>query len=179
MEVPLTSISVNEFETRLQWKGEQRATLTSEQAPALHLGGLVAGHAVEDRWTPETLLVGAVEGRTLQAFLECARAERIQVLFYQSSAMGRRVEAPGGQPHFTDFIVRPHVAVRSEEDAEQVRRIFEELPCRCFPSSMMQLTPRIEPVVEVWDEEYALGRMPRASLDTNTSTLASVNLHGR
>lgn len=175
----MTSICVTEFETRLQWQGEQRAALTSEQAPALPLGGLVAGHAVEDRWSPETLLVGAVEGRTLQAFLECARAERIPVLFYQSSAMGRRVEGHGGQPHFTDFIVRPHVAVRSEEDAERVRRIFEELPCQCFPSSMMKLTPRIEPVVEVWDEEYALGRVPRASLEKNSSTPASVNLHGR
>jgi hypothetical protein len=165
----MTSIAVTEFETRLQWRGEQRAELTSEQAPALPLSGLVAGHAAEDRWSPETLLVGAVEGRTLQAFLEQARAERITVLFYQSSAMGRRVEGHGGMPHFTDFIVRPHVAVRSEEDAEQVRRIFEELPCRCFPSSMMRLTPRIEPVVEVWDEGYAMGR----------TSPASVSLHGR
>jgi hypothetical protein len=175
----MTSISATEFETRLQWQGEQRATLTSEQAPELPLGGLVANHAAEDRWSPETLLVGAVEGRTLQAFLERVRAERITVLSYQSSAMGRRVEGGGGMPHFTDFIVRPHVAVRSEEDAEQVRRIFEELPCRLFPSSMMQLTPRIEPVVEVWDEAYALGRVPQASLGTNTPPLAMVSLHGR
>ena len=147
----MTSISVTEFETRLQWRGEQRAELATEQTPELPLGGLVAGHAIEDRWSPETLLVGAVEGRTLQAFLERAQAERIEILFYQSTAMGRRVDGNGGLPHFTDFIVRPHVAVRSEEDAEQVRRIFEELPCRRFPSSMMQLIPRIEPFVEVWN----------------------------
>ncbi len=175
----MTSISVTEFETRLQWQGEQRATLDSEQAPELPLGGLVAGHALEDRWSPETLLVGAVEGRTLQAFLERAQAERIAILFYQSTAMGRRVDGNGGLPHFTDFIVRPHVAVRSEEDAEQVRRIFEELPCQCFPSSMMQLTPRIQPVVEVWDEEYAQGRVSPASLDLNASAPVNVSLHGR
>lgn len=175
----MTSISVTEFETRLQWQGEQRAALTCEQAPELPLGGLVANHAAEDRWSPEMLLVGAVEGRTLQAFLERARAERITILFYQSSAMGRRVEGNGGQPHFTDFIVRPHVAVCSEADAEQVRRIFEELPCQCFPSSMMQLTPRIEPVVEVWDEAYAPGRVPPSSLDNSTPSPAIVSLYGR
>lgn len=174
----MTSISATEFETRLQWQGEQRAALTCEQAPELPLGGLVGDRAAADRWSPETLLVGAVEGRTLQAFLERAHAERITILFYQSSAMGRRVEGSGGMPHFTDFIVRPHVAVRSEEDAEQVRRIFEELPCRCFPSSMMQLTPRIEPVVEVWDETYALGRGPHSSLGTNAPPLAMVGLYG-
>jgi hypothetical protein len=175
----MTSISVTEFETRLQWQQEQRAALTSEQAPELPLGGLDGNHAVEERWSPETLLVAAVEGRTLQAFLERTRAERITILFYQSSAMGRRVEGSAGMPHFTDFIVRPHVAVRSEEDAEQVRRIFEELPCRCFPSSMMQLTPRIEPVVEVWDEAYALGRVPHSSRAPNTPPLAMMSLYGR
>jgi hypothetical protein len=147
----MTSISVTEFETRLQWQGEQQAELTTEQAPVLPLGGMMACCSLEDRWTPETLLVGAVEGRTLQVFLERAGAEQIEVLFYQSSAMGRLAEGHGDMPHFTDIIVRPHVAVRSEEEAERVRRIFQELPCRCFPSSMMQLTPRIEPFVEVWE----------------------------
>lgn len=175
----MTSISVTEFETRLQWEGEQRAALSTEQAPELQLGGLVAGHAVEDRWSPETLLVGAVEGRTLQAFLEQARAERIEILFYQSSAMGRRVEGYGGLPHFTDFIVRPHVAVRTEEDAELVRRIFEELPCRCFPSSMMFLAPRIEPFVEVWEEESTQERVPPASVDLSPSPPDRLGLHGR
>jgi hypothetical protein len=175
----MTSISVTEFETHLQWQGEQRAALTSEQAPELPLGGMAGDHSVEDRWSPETLLVGAVEGRTLQAFLERARAERITILFYQSSAMGRRVEGGGGMPHFTDFIVRPHVAVCSEEEAEQARRIFEELPGRCFPSSMMQLTPRIEPVVEVWDEAYALERVRHSSLSTSPHPPAMVSLYGR
>lgn len=151
----MTSISVTEFETRLQWQGEQRAVLTTEHAPMLPLGGMVANRSLEDRWTPETLLVGAVEGRTLQLFLERAGAERIEVLFYQSSAMGRRAEGHGDMPHFTDLIVRPHVAVRSEEEAERVRHIFQELPSRCFPSSMMRLTPRIEPVVEIWETEGA------------------------
>jgi organic hydroperoxide reductase OsmC/OhrA len=160
----MTSIAVTEFETHLQWQGERRATLSTEHAPSLPLGGMVAGHPLEDRWCPETLLVGALEGRILQIFLERARAERLEPLFYQSTATGRRVENPGGQPHFTDFIVRPHVAVRSEQDAERARRIFEELPCRCFPSSMMQLAPRIEPVVEVWgDSPHASGRKAPAA----------------
>lgn len=153
----MTSISVTEFETRLQWQGEERATLTTEQAPPLPLGGLIAGHPGPDRWSPETLLVGAVEGRTLQLFQERARAAGLELLFYQSSAMGRRVEGPEGQPHFTDVIVRPHVAVRTEADAERARQIFEELGSCCFPSSVLQLKPRIEPVVEIWSD----GRAPQ------------------
>jgi hypothetical protein len=178
----MTSIAVTEFETRLQWQGEQRATLTSEHAPELPLGGLVAHHPPEDQWSPETLLVGAVEGRTLQLFLERARAEGLEILFYQSSAMGRRVESPGGQPHFTDVIVRPHIAVRSEEDAERVRHIVAELPCRCFPSSILQLTPRIEPVVEIWDSPH-LQPPPRPLRSTQsgpseTRRPANVSPHG-
>jgi hypothetical protein len=164
-----STTSVLEFETHLQWQGSDRATLTTEHAPSLPLGGLIAGHPPHDRWSPETMLVGAAEGRTLQSFLERARAEKLEVLFYQSSAMGRRVEGAGAAPHFTDIIVRPHVAVRTEEDAERVRNIFAELPCRCFPSSILKLTPRIEPVIEVWDSQRAAERAPPAVRDTKIS----------
>jgi len=165
----MTSIAVTEFETRLQWQGEQRATLNTEHAPTLPLGGMVAGHPLEDRWCPETLLVGALEGRILQIFLERARAEGFEPLFYQSTAVGRRVVGHEGPPHFTDFIVRPHVAVRSEQDAERARRLFEELPTRCFPSSMMKLAPRIEPIVEVWDGARDSGRDAPGAHDTGAS----------
>lgn len=146
----MTSIAVTEFETRLQWEVGQRALLTTEQAPSIPLEGTRSGPQRAYRWDPETLLVAAVEGRTLLSFLEHAQAEGVEVLFYQSSAVGRRVEAPGGHPHFTDLIVRPHVVVRDEADAERVRHIFQSLPGSCFPSSMIRLTPRIEPIVEVW-----------------------------
>jgi hypothetical protein len=95
-----------------------------------------------------------VEGRTLLAFLDRAREADVPVLFYQSSA----VAAPGQPPHLTDLIVRPHVAVSNEADAEEVRRIFSELPAHCFPSSIIQLTPRIEPVVEAWHVHPDAGR---------------------
>jgi hypothetical protein len=61
------------------------------------------------------------------------------------------------------------VAVRSEEDAERVRTIFAELPCRCFPSSILKLTPRIEPVIEVWDGSRAAERAPPAARGTNVA----------
>jgi organic hydroperoxide reductase OsmC/OhrA len=165
----MTTISVTEFETRLQWLGEQQATLTTEQAPTLAIGGLVAGQPPSERWAPETLLVAAAESRILLSFLEQARAQGIEILFYQSSAMGRRVGSMTGQPHFTDLIVRPHVAVRDEVDVERVRRIFEQLPPCCFPSSMLQLTPRIEPVVEIWNGRRPPERGVPPARETNAS----------
>lgn len=150
----MTSIAETQFETCLQWQGNQRGRLCAEKAAAVSLGDMVRGRAPPDLWSPEELLVAAVEGRTLMAFLEQAQALGIEVLFYQSSALGRRVELPGRSPHFTDLIVRPHVAVRGEEDAKQVLRIFEALPSELFPSSILRLTPRIEPLVEIWDTQH-------------------------
>lgn len=146
----MTSVSITQFETRLQWQGERGAVLSSERASPVLLCGSLASPP-EDHWNPEALLVGAVEGRTLLTFLEMARAEGVEVLFYQSSAVARRVNGHEGEPHITDLIVRPHVAVANEEEAEKVRGIFERLPSRCFPSSMLSLTPRIEPIVESWN----------------------------
>ncbi|MCP3137711.1 OsmC family protein [Pyxidicoccus xibeiensis] len=148
----MTTVTITEYETRLYWQGERGAVLTSDQAPPLPIGRPLAepGTADDGRWAPETLLVGAVEGRTLVAFMDRAREADVPVLFYQSSAMARVVGTRGQAPHLTDLIVRPHVAVSTEADAEAVRLIFAELPAHCFPSSIIQLTPRIEPVVETW-----------------------------
>jgi organic hydroperoxide reductase OsmC/OhrA len=146
----LTTISISEFETRLQWRGGHKAVLSGDATSPIAVGDREVELAAT--WHPEALLVAAVEGRTLLAFLEQARSAGIEVLFYQSSAMARRVDGPQGQCHYTDLIVRPHVAVRTLEQAEAVRRIFQQLPESCFPSSMLRLTPRIEPVVDAWEE---------------------------
>ncbi len=148
----MTYVAITEFETRLQWRSESGALLSGDRAPAIPLGAQVC--RMEEKWNPEALLVGAVEGRTLLAFMEQARAAGVQVLFYQSSAVARRVDGPDGLPHYTDLIVRPHVAVRGEKEAMVVRSIFEALPERCFPSSMLRLTPRIEPIIDTWDEQH-------------------------
>ncbi|WP_375765545.1 hypothetical protein NR798_27980 [Archangium gephyra] len=154
----MTYVAITEFETRLQWQRRCGALLSGDRASAIPLGGEpgdMAGNWNEGQWNPETLLIGAVEGRTLLAFLEQARALGVEVLFYQSSAVARRVDGPDGLPHYTDLIVRPHVAVRSEREAALARGIFEALPERCFPSSMLRLTPRIEPIIDTWDEHHA------------------------
>jgi hypothetical protein len=149
----VTYVSISEFETRLQWRSDEGALLSGDRAPPISVGGCSSD--IEEQWNPETLLVGAVEGRTLLAFMEQARALGVEVLFYQSSAMARRVEGPDGEPHYTDLIVRPHVAVRTEDEARLAQGIFEALPERCFPSSMLRLTPRIEPLIDTWNEQHA------------------------
>lgn len=153
----MTYVAITEFETRLQWQRGGGARLSGDRASAIPLGEQPDGPEEpwsEGPWNPETLLVGAVEGRTLLAFMEQARALGVEILFYQSSAVARRVDGPDGLPHYTDLIVRPHVAVRSEQEAALARGIFEELPERCFPSSMLRLTPRIEPIIDTWDEHH-------------------------
>ena len=149
----MTSVSITEYETRLYWQGERGAVLTSDHAPSVPIGVPLSAPdgAPDGRWAPEALLVGAVEGRTLHAFLDGAREVGVDVLFYQSSAMARWVSGgPARAGGFTDLIVRPHVAVGSAREAERARELFAQLPERCFPSSVLHLTPRIEPVVEVW-----------------------------
>jgi organic hydroperoxide reductase OsmC/OhrA len=157
----MTSASITEYETRLHWQGDRGAVLTSDQAPPVPIGRPLSGPEggpPDGRWAPEALLVGAVEGRTLHAFLDGAREAGVVVLFYQSSATARLVRGgPEQEACFTDLIVRPHVAVASVQEAEHARLLFTRLPARCFPGSVIQLTPRIEPVVEVWATPSADG----------------------
>jgi len=161
----VTTVTITEYETRLYWQGERGAVLTSDRAPPVPIGQPLTGQAAMavGPWSPEALLVGAVEGRTLLAFLEQAREADVRVLFYQSSAVARVVCGTDQPPHLTDLIVRPHVAVSSEADAEAVRLIFTELPSHCFPSSVVNITPRIEPVVETWHARNIVPSEPSAT----------------
>ncbi|ABF93054.1 hypothetical protein MXAN_4239 [Myxococcus xanthus DK 1622] len=161
----MTNVTITEYETRLYWQGERGAVLTSDRAPPVPIGQPLTGQdtVAVGPWSPEALLVGAVEGRTLLAFLEQAREADVRVLFYQSSAVARVVCGADQPPHLTDLIVRPHVAVATEADAEAVRLIFTELPAHCFPSSVINITPRIEPVVETWHARSSGRSVPAAT----------------
>ena len=63
----------------------------------------------------------------------------------------------------------PNPGESPKEFATRVRNIFAELPCRCFPSSILKLTPRIEPVIEVWDGPRAAEQVPPSSRGTNAA----------
>jgi organic hydroperoxide reductase OsmC/OhrA len=152
----MTFVAISECETRLQWQGRREATLSGDSGPCISIRTPQTGeNTVTGLWDPDALLIGAVEARTLLAFMEKARSENVEILFYQSSAVARKVNTVTGGCQYTDLIVRPHVAVRTKQDAETVRNLFARLPEDCFPGSVLRLTPRIEPVIDVWDAHPA------------------------
>jgi organic hydroperoxide reductase OsmC/OhrA len=169
----MTFVAISECETRLQWQGSREATLSGDTGPCISIRAPQAGeNATTGLWDPDALLIGAVEARTLLTFMEQARSQNVEILFYQSSAVARKVNTATGC-QYTDLIVRPHVAVRTQQEAETARNVFARLPEDCFPGSVLRLTPRIEPIIDVWDEQPS-PRAPEGSRRPSSWRLPAV-----
>ncbi len=117
-------------------------------------------------WPAETLLVGAAETAVFADFHKRAQAERLEVLFYEGTAMGRWSEGPGG-PALLDLVVRPRVGVHSALDAARARELLQLVQRSCILGCKMGLGLSIDPVVEVWQ-----AREPRNPLALGPSSPA-------
>lgn len=142
-------VVVDVFKTWLRWKEGRRDVLTGDEASPVLIGDPPALGGRAGQWSPEALLVGAVESGTHLSFLELASARGFQPVGYESSAVGRIAREPGSGAHFTDLIVYPRVLVRTPAEAEIARQLFEDLPRRCTIARTLRSPLRIVPLIEI------------------------------
>ena len=146
-------VVVEVFKTWLRWKEGRRDVLTGDEASPVLIGDPPCLSGREGQWSPEALLVGAVESGTHLAFLELASNRGFQPVGYESSAVGRIArEVPDGA-HFTDIIIYPRVLVKTPAEAEVARLLFEEVPRRCTVVRTLRSPLRIVPLIEVLSAE--------------------------
>ncbi|MGO9832092.1 MAG: hypothetical protein ACLPJH_18315 [Myxococcaceae bacterium] len=100
-------------------------------------------------WPPETLLVAAAEASVFTEFKKRTKVPRLEVVFYESTALGRWGEGPEGVI-LLDLIVRPRVGVRSAPDAERARELFGLVQRSCAVGRELPSAFAVDPVIEVW-----------------------------
>jgi organic hydroperoxide reductase OsmC/OhrA len=101
-----------------------------------------------DRWSPETLLVGALADCFLLTFRAVARAAQLPWLALRCEVEGTldRIERT---TQFTAFRVRASLEVPPGTDLEEARRLLERSERGCLISSSLKATPKLEPEVRV------------------------------
>ncbi len=100
-------------------------------------------------WPAETLLVGAADTSVFADFTKRAQAACLEVLFYESTAMGRWTDGPEGSA-LLDLVVRPRLGVHSTSDAARARELLRLVQRFCIFSREIGSGLTIDPVVEVW-----------------------------
>lgn len=101
-----------------------------------------------DRWSPETLLVGAVADCFILTFRAVANASKLSWVSLDCDVTGT-LDRVDRVTQFTHFDMRAHLVVPAGVDAERARRTLEKAERNCLISSSLKAPIVLDAAVEV------------------------------
>jgi len=132
------------YEVRIAGGPAGYATLSSGGVPDLRTAPPLEFNGPGDVWSPEQLVLAAVEACFLLTFRAVAQASRVE--FTSLSVEGEGiVDVRDGRMRFTEIILRPRVALPAGEDYVRVRRALEKAERTCLVSASLDTPVRLEP----------------------------------
>lgn len=120
------------------------ARLSSAGVPDLLTAPPVEFDGPGDAWSPEQLLLAAVQACFVMTFRAVAAASRIEFTSISVEAEGTVARADG-RTRFTEIILRPRLAVPAGTDAVRLRRALEKAEHACLVSASLSTPIRLEP----------------------------------
>jgi peroxiredoxin-like protein len=136
------------YATGLTWIEGKIGTLVSDGKPALQISSPPEFKGNAGMWTPEDLLVGAVEMCQMLTFLALVQKQQLSLVSYKSSAKGT-LEFIDGRYRFTHIIVIPSVVVEQPATEVDVQTLMREAHSRCLISNSITSVVEVNPSVTV------------------------------
>lgn len=118
-------------------------SLESEKLPALTTAPPAEFGGPGDRWSPETLLVGAVADCFLLTFRAVARASKVDWQELACDVEGV-LDRADGRTRFTELHVRARLTVPAEVDPERARRALEKAEKGCLVTNSLLAESHLE-----------------------------------
>jgi len=122
------------------------ATLSSSGVPDLRTAPPLDFEGPGDAWSPEQLLLAAIEACFLLTFRSVAQASRLEFVSLSVEAEGV-VDRVEGVTRFTQIVLRPRVALPAGTDEVRVRRALEKAERACLVSASLDTPIRLEPEI--------------------------------
>ncbi|MFO8008120.1 MAG: OsmC family protein [Candidatus Brocadiia bacterium] len=117
--------------TSVRWERERRGVLSSEGKPDLEVATPPEFKGHEGVWSPEDMLVGALETCIMLTFLYYADRAGVELKSYQSECEGTLQMGSGGMS-FSDFTVQADITVAAEEQVEAAREAIGKAESACL-----------------------------------------------
>ncbi len=134
------------YEARITGGPAGYATLASPGVPDLTIAAPADFDGPGDAWSPEQLLLAAVEACFLLTFRAIAQGSRIEFTSLAVHAEGVVDRADGGM-RFTEIVLRPRVTLAAGVDPDRARRALEKAEKACLVSASLSTPIRLEPEV--------------------------------
>jgi peroxiredoxin-like protein len=122
------------------------ATLSTEGVPELRLAPPRDFDGPGDAWSPEHLLLAAVETCFMFTFRAVAQASRFEFLSLELLGRGT-VDRKEGVTRFTEIVLRPRLRLSMGTDRERAMRMLEKGEKACLVTASLSTAVRLEPEI--------------------------------
>ena len=137
------------YETNLRWTGARRGRIDGPELPAVPVSAPPEFKGERGLWSPEHLLVSAVESCLMTTFLAIAENSKLETLDYSSASHATLEWTGDGGYRFTELTVRPRIEVASGSDSGKAVRIVEKAHRHCLISNALNFAVHVVPEIVV------------------------------
>ena len=142
--------NAHHYEVDLVWTSDRKGTISS---PVLNSSIEVATppefpKGIPGIWSPEHLLVAAVNSCYMTTFLAIAENFKLDFVSLDTKAVGL-LEQPEGKYLITTVLLKPILGIKDEANAEKAMRVLEKTEKACLISNSIKATIKLDAVVKV------------------------------
>jgi peroxiredoxin-like protein len=134
------------YQVRLVGGPAGYATISAEGAPDLNSAPPVDWGGPGDAWSPEHMLLAAVESCFLFTLRAVGQASKVPFTALEVAATGT-VDRADGVTRFTEIVLRPRLSVPPGTDRQRALRVMEKAERACLVTA--SLTTRVQLEAEV------------------------------
>jgi len=138
------------YEVSVEWSNDRKGTLSStvlddsiEVATPPEFTKGIAGI-----WSPEHLLVAAVNSCLMTTFLSIAENSKLEFESFTSSAKGK-LEIVDGKYIISEITLMPEVSITNEKDKEKALRILAKSETACLITNSVKAKIILIPTVNI------------------------------
>ncbi len=124
------------------------ATLSADGPPELRSAPPKDFDGPGDAWSPEHLLLAAVETCFMFTFRAVAQASKFQFLSLELSGAGT-VDRKEGATRFTEIVLKPRLKMPKGVDRDRAVRMLEKGEKACLVTASLSTAVRLEPEIVV------------------------------
>ena len=138
------------YEVNLSWNTATQGTSSSPIIP--EIVEVVTPHkfkkGIKERWTPEHLIVAAVNSCLMSTFLIVAENSKFQFISFESNAIGK-IENVDGKLIVTEIDLKPTLVIPTTQNELKAKRIIEMSEKACAIANSIRAKIISEPVITI------------------------------
>jgi peroxiredoxin-like protein len=133
----------HQYVVRLTGGPSGHASVAADGMPDLRAAPPLEFDGPGDAWSPEHLLLAAVETCFLFTLRAVAKASRLEFTACDVAAEGT-VDRADGVTRFTEIVLRPRLRLAAGTDPDRARRIMEKAERACLVTASLATPVRLE-----------------------------------